>query len=68
MNEFDYEQARMEALGNRISKLKKLGVCVHGHLQGPPGKPVLTCLTCGAECDSHEEVQESYAAAMDMFI
>ena len=69
MNDIDMEQARMEALGDafkklealgdQVARLRKLGICTHGHLQGPPGKPVLTCLDCGTEFDSHQEVNES---------
>ncbi len=59
MNDIDMEQARMEALGDEIARLRKLGICTHGHLQGPPGKPVLTCLDCGTEFGSHQEVNES---------
>ena len=59
MNDIDMEQSRMETLGNEIARLRKLGICTHGHLQGPPGKPFLTCLDCGTEFGSHQEVNES---------
>lgn len=43
----DIEQAQYEAIGRRLSSLQKRGICSHGWMQGPPGKPVLTCLDCG---------------------
>lgn len=44
----DLEQAHYEAMGRTLARLQKRGICAHGWTQGPPGKPVLTCLDCGA--------------------
>ena len=58
MNDIDMQRL-LDHLGDETERLRKLGICTHGHLQGPPGKPVLTCLYCGTEFGSHQEVNES---------
>jgi hypothetical protein len=47
MNAADYQQAKLERLGDRIADLKKQGICSHGWLKTPPGQQV-TCLDCGS--------------------
>lgn len=50
---------KLERAGNRIAALKARGVCTHGWMQGPPGKPVLTCLDCGREFADMREHMEA---------
>ena len=47
MNVADYQQARLERLGDRIADLKKQGICSHGWLKTPPGENQTVCLDCG---------------------
>ena len=47
MNAADYQQAKLERLGDRIADLKKQGICSHGWLKTPPGQQQATCLDCG---------------------
>lgn len=43
--EADHLQHQLERAGRRAALLKKKGICVHGHRQGPPERT--TCLECG---------------------
>lgn len=54
-------QAKLEAAGNKIAKLRARGICTHGWLQGPPGNATgpAKCLDCGA---SFESMAAAYAA------
>ena len=56
----DIEQASLYAKGKRSARLRKQGICDHGWLQGPPGKPVVTCLHCGATFDSFEAAYKAH--------
>ncbi len=51
----DAAQAKLERIGRKLDALKKRGICTHGWMQGPPGKPILTCLDCGCEFTTHAE-------------
>jgi hypothetical protein len=55
MNGIDYQQAKLERLGDHIANLKKQGICSHGWLKTPPGKEQTTCLDCGAVFQSFSE-------------
>ena len=50
----DFEMRSLQAKGARSSALKRRGICDHGWLQGPPGKPIVTCNHCGKEFASFE--------------
>ena len=54
MNVADYQQARLERLGDRIAELKAQGTCTHGWLKTPPGQAETVCLDCGARFQSFE--------------
>lgn len=41
----DIEMAGLQALGNRSSRLRRLGICTHTWLKGFSGKPT-ECLHC----------------------
>lgn len=44
----DAAQRILEARGNKISALRRRGICVHGWVKCPPGQQAVTCLDCGA--------------------
>lgn len=58
-NDADLETVALEEAGNRAARLERLGICVHGWLQGTPGAdgPVV-CNDCG-------QVFRSWDAAHD---
>lgn len=60
----DAAQRQLEAAGKKIAALKARGICTHGWIQGPPGKPVITCLDCGATFESSSEHMESRRKAL----
>lgn len=60
----DAAQRKLERAGNRISELRKRGICTHGWMQGPPGKAVLTCLDCGRQFASTAEHEEARREAL----
>ena len=60
----DIEQAELEALGDLAAKRAKQGICTHGWVQGPPGKPVITCLYCGETFASDAAWHTAYKAAL----
>lgn len=62
----DFEMRDLEAKGNRSYQLRKAGICTHGWLQGPPGKPVTTCLYCGATFESSEAAFRAGNEAMGL--
>lgn len=57
MRTADYQQAKLERLGDKIAELTRQGICSHGWLQTPPGQHKTTCLDCGA-------IFQSFDAAM----
>ena len=62
----DLEMAELTASANRISRLRKRGICTHGWVQGPPGpagKPtsIWTCHDCGKTFQSEAELDEARA-------
>lgn len=60
----DIEMADLQEAANREARLKRKGICTHGHLQGPPGKPKVTCLNCGKVFADFEEAYEARAEAL----
>ncbi len=60
----DGAQAMLERRGSKIAALRARGICTHGWLQGPPGKPVITCLDCGATFETYAERDKASRAAM----
>ena len=48
------EQHQLEQTGNRISRLKKKGICLHGHIN----TKTLVCLepNCGKTWDSEQQM------------
>lgn len=61
----DAAQRHLEKIGNKISALRRRGICTHGWMQGPPGKPVLTCLDCGATFANEAEHMEARRDALN---
>ena len=62
MNDTDIELHDLTTAAHTIGRLKRKGICFHGWRQGPPGKPVCTCLDCGktwpSELHCDEEIRE----------
>ena len=59
----DIEMADLQREAGRLARLRKLGFCGHGWVQGPPGpvrKPtsVWTCLDCGKVFETEAELIE----------
>ena len=55
----DYQQAKLERLGNRIGELKQKGICSHGWLKTPPGQSETVCLDCGKVFRSFHDAMQS---------
>ena len=49
-NDADIEQRQLEEAGNRISRLRQQGICLHGHLQNTK------CLECGKTWETEEKM------------
>lgn len=49
MKDADLLAAEFARLGNAVARARRAGSCTHGWLQGPPGRPVITCNDCGTE-------------------
>ena len=65
----DFETRSLEESANRIARLRKKGICVHGSLQGPPGPPsrptkVWTCTQCGQQWPTEREAHDAYSRAL----
>lgn len=60
-NQADWDTERLEELGDTAARLRKQGICVHGHLN--LNDPV-TCLNCGKVFASEEEAFQAHAEAM----
>jgi len=58
MNAADYQQAKLERLGDRIAQLKAQGICSHGWLKTPAGGKA-TCLDCGAVFNSFNDAMRA---------
>lgn len=59
MNAADYQQAKLERLGDRIAELKAQGTCTHGWLKTPPGQAETVCLDCGARFVSFDQAMRA---------
>lgn len=59
MRAADYQQAKLERLGDKIAELKAQGVCSHGWLQTPPGQAQTVCLDCGARFNSFQDAMRA---------
>ena len=52
----DFEQAELETLAKRSSRLKKRGLCDHGWVQGNVDKTA-TCLHCNKTFPSRNDLE-----------
>jgi hypothetical protein len=59
MNYADYQQAKLDRLGDKIADLKNKGICSHGWLSTPPGQSETTCLDCGARFHSFQDAMRA---------
>jgi hypothetical protein len=60
----DAAAAMLDAAGNKIAALRRRGICTHGWLSGPPGKPVITCNDCGATFETYAARDRAARIAM----